>query len=93
MNFVRLTFYTRRDCHMCDSAWTVVSRVLEQFGEVRVKRVDVDASAALKRKYGEHVPVVLVEGQEIARHRVDPDLLESALLRARLRRDEPSSRG
>jgi len=40
-----------------------------------IDRVDVDADAGLQRRFGLHVPVLLLGGEVVCRHRLDvPEL-------------------
>lgn len=62
--------YSRQDCHLCDDA----EELLRRHGfEVQV--VDVDRDPALVERYGQAVPVVLIDGKERFRGRVDAVLL------------------
>lgn len=74
-----ITFYTRSNCHLCDSARYVLERAFAGRPEVRILYVDIDGDAHLRRRYNDHVPVILLDGVEIARHRLDPDKLAAAL--------------
>lgn len=80
----RLTLLDRAGCHLCVAAQEVVSRVCEQTGTAW-ERVDVDSSPALVEQFDELVPVVLVDGRQVAHWRVDEQELRRAL-RARRRR-------
>jgi len=57
-----LVVYTRRDCHLCELAVTM----LEQAG-VDWRLVDIDTDPELASRYGNHVPVLLHEssGKEL----------------------------
>jgi glutaredoxin len=66
--------YTRNGCHLCDQAQTL----LEQHG-LRPTLVDVDADPALRERYNTCVPVVVIDGKERFRGRVDPRLLRRLL--------------
>ncbi len=44
--------------------------------------MDIDSSADLVARYGEAIPVVLVDGSQIAQWRLAPDVLRRALARA-----------
>jgi glutaredoxin len=68
--------YTRHGCHLCDDA----KAILENHG-LTVESVDIDADPRLVERYGECVPVVVVNGQERFRGRVDPMLLRRLLRR------------
>lgn len=73
-----MVVFTRQDCHLCDDALEVVARVCEDLGAPWTT-VDVDTSAALRAEYGEHVPVVEVDGVQQAFWRVDEARLRRAL--------------
>ncbi|GLZ50946.1 thioredoxin family protein [Actinomycetospora sp. NBRC 106378] len=78
---VRVTVLVRADCRTCDRMALVVRAVCEQVGE-DWETVDVDAPAAdpeLRGEFGDRVPVVLVDGEELASWRVEPDDLRRAL--------------
>lgn len=66
--------YTRRGCHLCDDA----AQVLSQHG-LRYETVDIDADAQLQARYTECVPVVVIDGKERFRGRVDSLLLRRLL--------------
>lgn len=68
----------RSGCHLCDVAKDVVLRVAAQAGAV-VEEVDVDTRPDLRARYSDLVPVVLVDGVEHARWRVDEARLRAAL--------------
>ena len=68
--------FSRPGCHLCDRA----KGVLEAHG-LHVEEVDIDQDPALADRYGDCVPVVLVDGRERFRGRVDEVLLRR-LLRA-----------
>jgi glutaredoxin len=74
---MRVRVYSRVGCHLCDQALAVVARVVGTDVEV----VDVDTDPELVRRYGEEVPVVLVDGRQIAYWRVEESALRAALAR------------
>jgi glutaredoxin len=69
--------YTRAGCHLCEEAL----EILKARG-LAVRTVDIDAEPELKHKYGECVPVVVIDGRERFRGRIDEVLLQR-LLRSR----------
>lgn len=69
--------YSRQGCHLCEEAAEVLARCGVSF-----EKVDIDAEADLARRYGECVPVVVIDGRERFRGRVD-ELLLRRLLTAR----------
>lgn len=79
MSEPRVTFYTRRGCHLCEVAQEVVEAVCAELGET-FRAVDVDSDPELARRFGEQVPVTFVDGQQHDFWRVDPLRLRAALL-------------
>ena len=75
---VTVRFYTRRGCHLCNTAEAVLRA--EQARTPFVLAVfDVDADPELQELYGALVPVtVLPDGYEL-HYRVDLDRLRSAI--------------
>lgn len=73
-----VTVYTRQGCHLCEEAEAVVRRVARGH-EVRL--VDIDADPAITERYTVRVPVVEVDGVEIAEFQIDPATLKAALHR------------
>ncbi|WP_345265679.1 glutaredoxin family protein [Nocardioides nanhaiensis] len=74
----RVTFYTRAGCHLCEEAQAVVARVCAELGE-RFVEVDVDTDPELRERYGEEVPVTLVDGRQHDYWRVDEQRFRAAL--------------
>ena len=72
-----VTLYTRAGCHLCEAAEAVIRSVAGDTAEVRL--VDIDADPALTDRYTVRVPVVEVDGVEIAEFEVDPRQLAAAL--------------
>ena len=66
--------YTRRGCHLCDDA----KRLLAKQG-LTPQEVDIDADPEFLRRYNECVPVVVIDGRERFRGRVDEVLLRRLL--------------
>ena len=72
-----VTLYTRAGCHLCENAEQVIAQVAA--GRARVELVDIDADPALTDRYTVRVPVVAVDGVEIAEYELDPRVLDDAL--------------
>jgi hypothetical protein len=86
----RITLIGRDGCHLCDEAREVVRRVAHDTGAGwSEQRVDDDPD--LLRRYGEMVPVVLVDGTQHDVFTVDEKRLRGALAGRRWgRRGAPS---
>lgn len=74
----RVTFVTREGCTMCAEALPVVQRAAAAAG-VPVEVRDVDASPQDRERWSDHVPVVLLDGEQHAMWFVDEAKLVRAL--------------
>ena len=62
--------YTRRDCPLCEKA----KQAIRASGvAVELREIDIDDDPALRRRYSDDVPVVVIDGVEAFRHTVDPN--------------------
>jgi glutaredoxin len=75
---VKVTLYGKPGCHLCDEARQVVEAVGEQ-REFELEEVDVSSDPRLHRAYGERIPVLEVDGEELCELFVDPDGLRRRL--------------
>lgn len=77
---LRITFFTKPECSLCDAAWFVVDKVARAAG-VPVERINIsqEGAAEWRRLYAEHIPVVHLDGAEIFRHHVDERRLRALL--------------
>ena len=71
---------TRQGCHLCEQMEALVAEVLPRHGAT-YGVVDVDADAALAARFGEVVPVLLRDGQAVAKVRVTARQLERIVRR------------
>jgi glutaredoxin len=78
-----VTLYGKPGCHLCEDARRVLADVREQLG-FELREVDVSTDPGLHRVYGERIPVVAVDGEELFEFFVDV-----AALRERLDRVGP----
>jgi len=80
MNLPHIQLLSRRNCCLCDDAKTVLEMTAEQ-GLCSWETVDVDRDKALLVRYGLDVPVLLIDGDVLFRHRVSADALHATLAR------------
>ncbi|HEX6177464.1 MAG TPA: glutaredoxin family protein, partial [Thermoanaerobaculia bacterium] len=66
---VEVTFYTRRNCSLCDKAKAAIR---ESGAVISLREVDIDDDPELRRRYTDDVPVIEIAGVDAFRHRVDP---------------------
>jgi Glutaredoxin-like domain (DUF836) len=76
----RVVFYGKAGCHLCDEALVVVERVRGDT-PFDLRLVDVSLDPVLDREYGERVPVVAVDGEDLGDFFVDESELRARLAR------------
>jgi predicted thioredoxin/glutaredoxin len=81
----RLTVVRRRDCTLCEEMLTELAALGRRVPLPPIEVVDVDADPVLRRRHGPHVPVLLLDGTVVCRHRLERVELE------RLLRGEPAA--
>ncbi len=75
---VRLTLYSRAYCGLCqDMLGALEALHAELYFDLEV--LDVDSDPALERRWGDDVPVLMHAERELARHRLEPDLVRAYL--------------
>lgn len=80
----QVTVMTRQDCHLCEQAEQDVARICGELG-VDWTTADVDSDPEWRAEYGDHVPVILIDGREHGYWRVEEDRLRKALVTAERR--------
>ena len=67
---VRLTLISRTYCHLCHEMELALAPLLEEVG-AEVEVVDVEEYPLLEKNYGEYVPVLLHDKNELCRFVLD----------------------
>jgi predicted thioredoxin/glutaredoxin len=75
----RLTVVHRQDCDLCDEMVTELEALGRRLRLPPISIVDVDSDPELVRRYGLNVPVLLLDGTVVCRHRLDADELQRLL--------------
>jgi len=75
-----LTLIGRDDCSLCDAMRATIEEVLPHQG-VRLEVRNVDTDPELRERFGNEVPVLLLDGREVVRHRVTAEDLRRRLAR------------
>jgi hypothetical protein len=70
----RVVLYGKPGCHLCEEARATVLEVREA-EPFELEEVDVSVDPLLHRRYGERIPVVAVDGEELFEHFVDAEAL------------------
>jgi thiol-disulfide isomerase/thioredoxin len=73
-----LTLYSRAWCHLCEEMLAALEPLAEELGAT-VEVIDVDADPTLVERYDELVPVLVCDGVELSRYRLDAERVRAAL--------------
>jgi Glutaredoxin-like domain (DUF836) len=68
----RLTLLTRRDCGLCEELRRELAALARAVTLPPLELLDVDSDPQLLRRYGLDVPVLLLDGTVVCRHRLEP---------------------
>ena len=83
----RLTLVQRHDCALCEEMLAELRELGRSIALPAIELRDVDSDPLLLRRHGLDVPVLLLDGAVVCRHRLDRDEL------ARLLRPRPGAHG
>ena len=74
----RVVLYGKPGCHLCDEARAVVAAVRAR-QPFDLEEVDVSTDPELHRRYGERIPVLALDGDELFVFHVEADELARRL--------------
>ncbi len=83
----RLTLVERHDCELCETMAHELALLARRERLPPLERLDVDSDPQLLRRHGFDVPVLLLDGLVVCRHRLEPEEL------LRLLRPRPAPAG
>lgn len=63
---IHVTLFRKQGCGLCDQAEAMLRRISKRT-PLQVTTVDIDSDEALQRRYFMEIPVVVVDGAEVAR--------------------------
>jgi glutaredoxin len=75
----RVTLYTKPGCGLCDEAKDVIDAVRTRIA-FELELCNILEDLGLYEKYKHDIPVILVDGHEIARHHLSEEQLQSSLV-------------
>lgn len=84
MNASRVLLYTKPGCHLCDDMRDVLEAALRGTG-IAVAERDIARDLDDYERYKHDIPVLMIDGREVARHRITEPALLAALRSAGLR--------
>jgi hypothetical protein len=76
-----LVLLSKPGCHLCHDLRATVERVLPDYEATLVEQ-DVRADPETERRYAREIPVLLLEGREVMRHRATEGEVRAMLAQA-----------
>jgi len=73
-----LLVYSKPGCHLCEEAVRVLTRFQAQI-PFTLEEINIENDPALFAKYGEQIPVVLLNGEFLFEYTVDEGVLRQKL--------------
>jgi glutaredoxin len=70
--------YGRSGCHLCDVAEETLNELAREL-RFSLSKVLIDGNLDLEKKYGEQVPVIMINGKVHDFFRVDPERFTAAI--------------
>ncbi len=71
-------FYEREGCHLCEEALEIVMAECQAAGAT-LRRHDITTDEGLQQRYGEFIPVVVIDDVQHSTWFVDAERLRNAL--------------
>lgn len=76
---MNLTIYSRPGCHLCDVMKKVVARVGRTI-PITLEEIDISGDPELESRYGQEIPVLMIDGTKVAKYRIGEDELRRRLM-------------
>jgi len=70
----RMTLYSRKGCHLCDVMKAQIETYAGRY-PFTLEVIDIDTDETLRAQYDWDVPVLFVDGEKIAKYRLDEAML------------------
>lgn len=77
-----VTIYTRNGCHLCEIAEETLKGLQDEL-DFEIEKRFIDGDPELEAKYGEEIPVILINGEHHDFYRVNPERFRASLERHR----------
>lgn len=76
---MKVTLYSKADCGLCAQAEGMLRKLQQEF-QFSLEIVDIESKAGLFNRYWDKVPVVAVDGKEVAGAPIDPRALRAVMV-------------
>jgi len=75
---IEVSIYSRSNCHLCEVALGVLEEMRDEL-DFQITKILIDGNSELEERYGEQVPVILINNEPHDFFRVDPERFRLAL--------------
>jgi len=75
---IEVSIYSRSNCHLCEVALGVLEEMSDEL-DFQITKILIDGNSELEERYGEQVPVILINNEAHDFFRVDPERFRLAL--------------
>jgi hypothetical protein len=79
---ISLTLLVRAYCHLCDEMRSDLLALVDT-ADVPMTEIDVDGDPAIAKRWGDMVPVLLLQDRELCHYKLDAARVAQALFDAR----------
>ena len=76
---MKVTLYTKEDCGLCEEAASMLKRLQKQ-SRFEIEYVYIENDSSATERYGSRIPVIAVDGEEVAAAPLDEKQLSAILL-------------
>jgi len=71
---LKLTIYSKKDCHLCEEAKSVLAKY-----PVEIEEIDIETDPQLFEKYRYEIPVIFLDDRKLFKYRVDEKKLQQLI--------------
>jgi len=75
-----LVLYSKPGCHLCEELRAELEDLRPELG-YKIDEIDITQDAALFERYRYDIPVLLMDGVEVGRGRIDPEVVRERFRR------------
>ena len=80
MHKAHVIVYSRPGCHLCDEAKAAIKNS-NTSDHYFLEEINIESDKELLRKYKYDIPVIMIDGEEAFRHRVEPEQFKIRIIR------------
>lgn len=79
MGKAQVILYTRPGCHLCEDARQAIAAA-DCAESYTLMEVNIETGPVLLDLYKDHIPVITIDGVQMFKHRVDPEIFRQRVL-------------